>query len=63
MAQKYQQLMGKLNADTRMIQARNMDPDEKRKRLDKLDEVREQLSTQFKAQAERIKASGRTALQ
>jgi len=60
MAQKYQQLMGKLNADTRMIQARNMDPDEKRKRLDKLDEVREQLSTQFKAVAEKFKASDRT---
>jgi len=43
-----------------MIQARNMDPDEKRKRLDKLDEVREQLSTQFKAVAEKFKASDRT---
>jgi len=62
-AQKYEQLMGKLNADTRMIQARNMSPDEKRARLDRLDAAREQISTQFLAATEKIKASGKTALQ
>jgi hypothetical protein len=62
-AQKYEQLMSKLNADTRMIQARNMSPDEKRVRLDRLDAAREQISTQFLAATEKIKASGKTALQ
>ena len=51
---QYKQAMAKLYADQRLIQSRtNLNPEEKRVRLDKLDQAKQQLSERYLAAARR----------
>ena len=51
---QYKQAMAKLYADQRLIQSRtNLTPEEKRARLDKLDQAKQQLSERYLAAARR----------
>ena len=50
----FKQMMGKLYADTRFIEGRkDLSPEEKRARLDKLDETRQKISERYLAVAQR----------
>ena len=54
-ATQFQNTMAQFAAQARMIQnARNMSPDQKRAKLDQLDEVKQKISANFRKMAERV---------